>query len=335
MVSLNESSALVWDTERLRIANDAAGIALWSWNVDTDEIALDKRAHDLWAVTKVAIAVTFEALSAKIHPEDLARVRVAFTKTRTMTGPYEIDFRILHSKHVIRWISARGESGDTGMVDRVMFGVFMDVTDRKQVEETREMLAAEMSHRVKNLFALASALTSIAARSAVTTTEMAKDLILRLTALGRAHDLIRPVPGEESKALLGDLFDVLLAPYSDKDGDDNRITVSVPEVRVGESTATTLALVVHELATNSVKYGALSKASGTLDVFCTADGDDVVVLWTERGGPAVRAPKGSGGFGSKLIARSVSGQLGGSITFDWPTNGAVVTLRMSKARIAR
>lgn len=335
MVSLNGSSALVWDAERLRIANDAAGIALWSWNVDTDEIALDERSHGLWEVPKVEAAVTFEALSAKIHPEDLGRVKAALASTREMSGRYEIDFRISRTGGVVRWISARGESGNTGIVDRVMFGIFMDVTDRKQIEETREILAAEMSHRIKNLFALASALTGIAARSAATTTEMAKDLTLRLTALGRAHDLVRPVTGAESKALLGDLLDVLLAPYRHKGSAEERITLSVPEVRVGETTTTTLALVVHELATNSVKYGALSEANGTLGVSCTCNDDDVVMRWTERGGPIVNPPTGREGFGTRLIARSVAGQLGGVIAFDWPTDGAVVTLRMSKARIAR
>ena len=92
---------------------------------------------------------------------------------------------------------------------------------------------------------------------------------------------------------------------------------------------------MHELATNAVKYGSLSEPHGTLDVACTTNDDDVIMVWTERGGPAVTAPKGLEGFGSKLIARSVSGQLGGSINFDWPSGGAIVTLRMNKARIAR
>ena len=84
-----------------------------------------------------------------------------------------------------------------------------DVAQRKQAEEAREMLAGEMSHRVKNLFSIASALTAIAARSAATTTEMAHDLTQRLTSLGRAHDLVRPVPsrpvpGQVKERWLGD-----------------------------------------------------------------------------------------------------------------------------------
>src|SRR5436190_20971750 len=176
------TSPPVWDARHLRIAADAAGVALWSWNVDTDEIALDERAHRLWGVPTSNGLVTFEALSARIHPEDLDRVRAAFTATREILGSYEVDFRILDNNE-IRWVSARGRGDDEGIVGRIMFGVFLDVTERKMAEESRELLAKEMSHRVKNLFAIASALTRIASRSATTTEDMARDVTQRLKAL--------------------------------------------------------------------------------------------------------------------------------------------------------
>ena len=320
--------------KRLRIATNAAGVALWSWNVDTDEVAMDSRAHDLWGVAKNGPA-TFEELSACIHPHDANRVKAAFAATRSVLGAFEIDFRIMHGD-AIRWISARGQGADAGVVDRVMFGVFLDVTGRKQAEEARELLAGEMSHRVKNLFAIASALTAIASRSAATTTEMARDLTQRLTALGRAHDLVRTIPGqgEPRAALLGDLLAVLLAAYDKQDSVDARVQVRVPEIRVGGTAATTLALIVHELATNSIKYGALSTAGGTVDVSCTSGEGEVALIWTERGGPPVTAPTKPAGFGSKLVIQSVSGQLGGSISYEWPATGVVVTLRMNAARLA-
>ena len=87
-MSGKRTSPSVWDTHRLRIATDAAGVALWSWNVDTDEIALDERAHGLWGVD--VEAATFEDLSARIHPEDLDRVRAAFAATREIFGAYEM-----------------------------------------------------------------------------------------------------------------------------------------------------------------------------------------------------------------------------------------------------
>ena len=191
-----------------------------------------------------------------------------------------------------------------------------------------------MSHRVKNLLAIASGLTAITSRSAATTVEMARDLTGRLTALGRAHDLIRPLPGSEGKAaLLGDLFAVLLAPYDETEAFSSRIRVGVQRMGIGEKTATTVALIVHELATNALKYGALSIASGTLDISSCSDGDDTVLTWTERGGPPCSAPA-SGGFGSKLLLRSISGQLGGSISHDWSSAGLIVTLRMISGRLA-
>ena len=321
----------VWDAHRLRIATDAAGIALWSWNVDTDEIALDERAYGLWGVD--VEAATFEDLSARIHPEDLDRVRAAFASTREIFGAYEIDFRILHGAEV-RWISARGRGDDQGIVGRMMFGVFLDVTGRKLAEEGREMMANEMAHRVKNLFAIASALTGISARSTATTTEMHRDLTQRLTALSRAHDLVRPVLSQPKEAaVLANLLAVLLGPYDDEGTIGDRIRVCVPELLVGEASATTLALVVHELATNSIKYGSLSTESGTVAVSCTVQDSEVVITWTETGGPPVEALNKPSGFGSQLVTRSVSSQLGGTIAFDWLPEGVVVTLRMNKARL--
>lgn len=134
----------------------------------------------------------------------------AFAATRAVVGAYEIDFRILSGSD-IRWISARGQGDDADIADRVMFGIFLDVTQRKQAEESNELLAGEMSHRVKNLLTIATALTQITSRSASTKEDMAQELTNRLMASGRAQDLIRPMPGREKEAaLLGDLICCLL-----------------------------------------------------------------------------------------------------------------------------
>jgi two-component sensor histidine kinase len=332
-MSLIDVAVPVWHEKHLRAATRAAGVALWSWNVDTDAITMDEPAYDLWEVPKEQREITFEILSKNIHPADLERVRSAFAATRAVVGAYEIDFRILSGGDV-RWISARGQGDDADIADRVMFGIFLDVTQRKQAEEANELLAGEMSHRVKNLLTIATALTQITSRSAETKEDMAQELTSRLIALGRAQDLIRPVAGQKTGAtLLGDLISVLLAPYDEK-GASVRIRVSVPKMNVGETSSTALALVIHELATNSAKYGALSISSGTLDVSCNAHEDEVVVMWTERGGPPVLAPAKLEGFGSKLVHRSMAARLGGTISFDWSVEGVVVTLRMNKHRVA-
>jgi two-component sensor histidine kinase len=327
----------VWDLKHLRMAVEAAGIALWSWNVDTDRITMDEHGQVLWGMPPTG-HVTFADLSAQIHPKDLDRVRAGFAATRAVVGAYEIDFRILVGDEV-RWVSARGKGDDSGMVGRILFGVFLDVTGRKQAEEAHELLSGEMSHRVKNLLQIAAALTQLTSRSASTAEEMARDLSHRLIALGRAHELVRPTPGLKAEvalvALLGDLLAILLAPYDDTGDFQGRVRVSVPKIGVGEEAATTLALVVHELATNSLKYGALSVASGMLDVSCSIhEANDVVVVWTERGGPSIVPPVQPEGFGSKLMMRSMARQLGGSIAFNWSEQGVIVTLRMNMGRLA-
>jgi two-component sensor histidine kinase len=325
-------TGLVWDVNKLRIATDAAGIALWSWNVDTDRLELDERGHALWGVPNTG-TITFETLSSRIHPEDLDRVRAAFAATRDMLGAYETDFRILHDDKV-RWISARGRGDDQGIVGRIMYGVFIDVTERKKAEEAREMLAGEMNHRVKNIFAITSALTTISARSTTTKDEMVKDLRQRIFALSKAHDMVRPDLSQQKKAAdLGDLLVKLLEPYAAAHSKTERVHISTPKLLVGEKSATALALVVHELATNSIKYGALSTANGALDVKCSANGGEVVIVWSESGGPPTSKPSGPSGFGTKLVVGSLSDQLGGTISASWPPTGAVITLKMSEARL--
>lgn len=293
---------------------------------------MDKRGFELWGLPWKR-TVGFEELSAHIHPADRDRVRAAFAATRGVLGPYETDFRIMVGDE-IRWIAARGQGEDSGIVGRTMFGIFLDVTGRKQAEEGHELLAGEMSHRVKNLLAIATGLTEISSRSAATTHEMANELTGRLTALGRAHDLVRPLPGDQGNAaLLGDLVSILLAPYDDLGAFSGRIRVAVERMGVGQQAATALALVLHELATNSMKYGALSAPAGTLDVTSTTEPKMICLTWLERGGPPVKA-EGTSGFGSKLVDRTVAGHLHGSINYDWSQGGLIATLHIDRSRLA-
>jgi two-component sensor histidine kinase len=329
----SEETVPVWQEAHLRLAVQAACVALWSWHVDDGRFAMDERGFELWGLPP-APHVTFEELSANIHPADRDRERAAFSATRSVAGPYEIDFRILLGDEV-RWISARGRGADAGMLDGVMFGIFLDVTGRKQAEEGSELLAGEMSHRVKNLLSIAAGLTQLTGRSASSVLEMTNELTERLTALGRAHDVVRPLPGKQGKAvLLGDLLSVLLAPYDQTAAFSGRIRVVVPRMGIGEETASNLAMVIHELATNAVKYGALSCAEGFLEVSSRTDGDRIQLVWAETGGPPIDGHPDLTGFGSRLIERTVSRQLGGDLNYDWQESGLVVTITMPEDRLA-
>ena len=141
---------------------------------------------------------------------------------------------------------------------------------------------------------------------------MTGELIRRLTSLGRAHDLVRPLPGAQGKAaLLGDLLAVLLAPYEDTGAFAGRIRVAVPRMGVGERTATTLALVIHELATNSLKHGALStRHRDPRHLRQHRGGGGRSRLGRDRRAGGRPVPE-MAGFGSRMILRSVASQLGG------------------------
>lgn len=314
-----------WSNEHLRLAVEAACVALWSWNVDDNTFSMDELSFKLWGLEQ-AETVSFEEMSANIHPEDRDRVRAAFEATRAVEGPYEIDFRIMDGEE-IRWISARGRGADTGIVNRTMFGVFLDVTGRKQAQEGSELLAGEMSHRVKNLLTIASSLTALTSKSSKSVEQMSQRLINRLSALDRAHDLVRPLPGSQGTAtLLGDLLSVLVAPYDDHGAFSGRIRVAVPRMGIGERAGTALAMVFHELATNSAKHGALSSEAGALDISGSNDEDDLTLVWTETGGPALTIAPSLSGFGSKMVKLNLAGQLRGSINYNWLSTGLVATL---------
>lgn len=323
----------VWPLEHLRFAVDAADVALWCWDIDTDALTMDDNGFRLWGLP-FSETVCFEDLSMHIHPADRERVRAAFKATRSVTGHYETDFRVMLGDE-IRWVSSRGKGADEGLQNRSKFGVFIDVTQRKQIEEASELLAGEMSHRVLNLLTIATALTTITGQTAETVEDMTRQLVQRLTALGRAHSLVRPLPASQgTAALLGDLISVLLSPYDDEGAFAGRIKVSVPRMGVGAASANALAMVIHELATNSLKHGALSSSTGMLDITSLSTDDDVIIIWAETGGPRIAGPPLRNGFGSRVLLRSVEQFLHGKFDLDWQAAGVVATLRVSRKQLA-
>jgi two-component sensor histidine kinase len=323
----------VWAARRLRFATEAAGIALWSWNADTGRMTLDDRGFDLWGLPR-SRTVRFEDLTPQIHPADLSALRAVFAAARHRAGAYETDFRIIRGKD-IRWISACGRGDDRRSAGRIMYGVFIDITVRKRAQEECELVVSEMHHRIKNLFTMASALAAVSSRTTKSKEAMTRDLSQRLAALSDAHDLILIGANTQSRAgELRAILELLLKPHVETDGKASRLTMSIPKLFVGTHSASAIALIVHELATNSIKYGALGSPAGKLSISGHDQGSHAEIVWRETGGPPLVAAPRPPGFGSKLVMASVKNQLGGSIEVKWPVDGIVVSLKLSKARLA-
>ena len=213
----------------------------------------------------------------------------------------------------------------------------MDITDLKQAVEARELLARELSHRIKNIFTVVQGLVAMSARTDEAARPFARALQARLSSLAQAHEYVRPhspasQPTEHERTMFG-LLRLLLAPYAAADRE--RFCLEGEDVAIGESTATALALILHEQATNAVKYGALANDEGRVRISGSRQGDNYQLTWEERGGPTVTGSPERQGFGTVLAARSITGQLGGDLHHDWRPEGLLMRMSVPVENLTR
>jgi PAS domain S-box-containing protein len=209
-----------------------------------------------------------------------------------------------------------------------------DITELTKARKQQRLLMREMSHRVKNLFALSGSVVSLSARSAKTPPELAESARARLSALARAHSLTFS-DGFDGAAqrptTLHSLVRAVLEPFDEPQ--EPRINLVGIDVGVSAAAGTSLALLVHEFATNATKYGALSSAEGTIKVILSEENKTIVVSWVELGGPPVVPPEGREGFGTVLSRIAISDQLGGEIVRDWRPEGLAIRLSVPRSRL--
>ena len=313
--------AIVESSDDAILSKDLNGI-ITSWNAG---------ARRLFGYTaEEAIGRSITMLIPPDRPDEepgiLARIRRGeridhFETVRLRKDGTPIDISITVSP--IR--NARGEIVGASKIAR-------DIGERRRSQEQLTMLLREMNHRIKNLFTLAGSLVTLSARSAGSAQELARDVGSRLAALADAHALTMSgmdaglAHGTTLHALLG----TILAPYQ---GEHDRLRITGPDVELGATATTHLALLLHELTTNSAKYGALSVASGWIEVSLGEDDTTYGIEWREHAGPPVTAPA-SEGFGS-VIGRATALQLGGEIRRDWQSEGMVATIVLAKDLVRR
>jgi PAS domain S-box-containing protein len=331
--------------EQHRLALEAAELGTWDYSVASGTISGDERCCTLFGKQADGVrGLPIGEALVWVHEEDRARVEelVRTAVADRSDGRYEAEYRVVCPDGAVRWHQARGQTAFAGEGENRravrLSGVIGDVTMRRAAEETQQLLTRELNHRVKNLFAIASGMVSMTARTAKTPKDMADALRGRLGALSRAHELVRPALTGAHQQVQGTTIDKLasaiLAPYA-QTGSDGRLVLEGPPVSVGSQTTTSLALVLHELATNAAKYGCLSSPDGQLALRWTVHGDVVDLTWTETGGPPVEGEPGAQGFGSQLARKSITGQLGGTLEQDWLLRGLVVRMSLPAARLAQ
>jgi two-component sensor histidine kinase len=254
-------------------------------------------------------------------------------------GQYDSEYRAILPDGKLRWFRSHGQAlyaNENGTHRAVLlYGVVSDITERHALEEGQKLLTRELNHRVKNLFAIANGMVSMTARTAKDPKDMANALRGRLSALSRAHELVQPATatdhGTGAEVELARLIEAVLEPY--RQAGQNKIMIEGPSVPVGSNTTTSLALVLHELATNAAKYGCLSCAEGELAIRWTLQEENVDLLWTETGGPTIESPPTFEGFGTQLSHRSITGQLGGTLEREWRQEGLCVHMILPLNRL--
>jgi PAS domain S-box-containing protein len=270
-----------------------------------------------------------------LHPDDAERGWSTWQHALATGEPYDIEYRLRRHDGEYRWTLGRALPlrNETGEIERWL-GTSTDIHDRKIAEEQRELISRELSHRIKNIFAVVNSLVTLSARLDPAARPFAEAVRARIEALAHAHDYVRPRPGAAGQpapqSVLG-LLDTLLAAYRE-DG-RSRINVSGRDASTGVNAATALALLIHELATNAVKYGALSAPAGTVTLTCEATADAYVIVWQERGGPPVEGPPTRKGFGTLMSERAAAAQLGAAITHAWDPEGLTVRITVPHHRL--
>ena len=270
-----------------------------------------------------------------VHPDEFAEFQAQWQQSFETGSTFEREHRIRTAAGGYEWMLSRAvPQRNGGEAPSGWLGTSTSIEPQKQAEEALQALARELNHRVKNLFAIANGMVSMTARTAKDPKEMATSLRGRLTALSRAHRMVQPAQhAAGAQAGFSQIVHAVLEPYSH--GGRDRIIVDGPALRIGSSTTTSLALVLHELATNAAKHGALSVPEGRLEVTWRAEDETMVFTWREQGGPHIEGSPARKGFGSQLARLGITGQLGGFITFDWPPSGVLITVAVPLEYIAK
>jgi PAS domain S-box-containing protein len=279
-----------------------------------------------------------EAWNGMFHPEDQPKSWDIWHQSLKSGEPYEVEYRLRHHSGEYRWTIGRAMPirNNAGEIIR-WIGTCTDIHEQKMLMERNEILSQELSHRIKNIFSVINALIGLSAHDYPESLEYAQTLRERITALGNAHEFVRPHsersrPQGISPTLQGMMSQIFAAYPAYSQG---RLTISGDDLPIDDQAATPMALVFHELATNAVKYGALSNEDGMVAIAIDANDTGTVITWSETGGKTLTAEPASTGFGTRLIAMSIERQMGGSLKKDWHTNGLKIKITLPLDRLHR
>ncbi|MBX9774184.1 MAG: PAS domain-containing protein [Xanthobacteraceae bacterium] len=313
--------------EQLSAAADAAEFGSYDFDVAKGTVEWSPHLKKLLGAEDITGPVAGDVAVSFIHPEDRAQAQALIQ--RVLDGAqekYELEFRVIRrDNRQTRWVMDRGAvtKDSEGKVRRVV-GVLIDVSGKKAAEDRQRLLLQELNHRVKNTLAVVQSIATQTIRTQRDPARFVEAFSARIISLARSHDLL--TRNVWQGAQLRDVVDAALTSFRNVEG---AIEVSGPDVLLTADNTVAMSLLLHELATNAAKYGALSVAGGRLRISwsvskapstCTIDFN-----WAESGGPPVETPAAQG-FGTRLI-NGIASQLDGTVEIDFSMDGVRCHLR--------
>ena len=318
------------DSERLALAIGAASLGEFEWDRALDIYRISRRLARIANFPEGVIpAEDGQSLFRYVHPDDRSHIQRTVDEQLRKRGRYEVEFRRNPDENGrIQWNRAAGVMtfDEQGEPTRLI-GVIQDITDRKQQDEQRESLLAELDHRIKNLLAVVQSVAAQSARKSASLDVFLKTFAGRLKSMSSAHDLLSAARwrgatlARIAAAELGGL-----APTQTRwDG---------PELFLTPRAASALSLALHELAVNAVKYGALSTETGKVEVVWRRSPEGGFALeWLETGGPPANAPS-KRGFGATLVEDVVGRELGGRARIEYRRSGVSALIEAAAEALA-
>jgi PAS domain S-box-containing protein len=291
--------------EWLEMTQEAGDVAPWGYDLDGGEVRWTRQLHRQLGYDTGRVMPSLSGFRERVHPEDQLRLDdIREKESRAEPGAqFQVALRLARRDGQPSWIERRSRVIEHEGRRRIV-GVNVDITERKRQEDKLRLIMGELSHRTKNLLSVVQAMASQTARYSETFPDFEERFLGRLRALSQSHDLL--VAQNWAGAPLVDLIWAQLTPFVEN---KTRIQAEGPSVFLRAEAAQSLGIILHELATNASKYGALSVPAGKINIHWDLAATSVDLSWRESNGPAVK-PAANPGFGRIVIERMACDMFG-------------------------
>ena len=306
--------------DRLQFTLKAGGLGIWTLELPEQRLVASPICK-LNFGRSAADTFTYDDLQAAIHPDDFHHWQTTVLTSLEAHSDLHVEYRAYWPDGSLHWVEIRAQTRyDRLGQPTLMSGVSIDITDRKEAEEYRALMTQELGHRIKNILATVQSVVSQSLRSDASVEELRSVVTERINALGRSQDILTGKKWDV--AGLRQTVERAISPFNDA----ARLHYFGPDLEISQAASGALTMALHELATNAVKYGALSNDTGRVRIEWQVSAGEFSFTWTESGGPEVVFPTRSG-FGSRMIERALGATVKGSAAIDYRSAGIVFMLK--------